>query len=231
MHQVFHLHSPNEVKVAKNPPKSCISSLIFFQSLRVSLFESFLISAELRECFQKVSATKFARLTEGFSPGDLKKAAADMEMKFSLLDSPSAPPPLAQKKKQINSRVEWLEACLAQSRQASCANWALEMQQPNQGGKTSLGWQDVGGLAQVRRSMLETLQWPAKVQSFLKRNFKSIFCKVHSAELVFCYCCNFCFRFMMRSLLLHLFGTVTLHLAHNLATTSAAPMFLILLLN
>ena len=144
-------------------------SFSLFQKLRVSLFESFLISVELRECFQKVSATKFARLTEGFSPRDLKKAAADMEMKFSMLDSQSSSPLLEQKKKQINSpgaaAVEWLEACLAQSRQRSCANWALEMQQPNQDGlgKTSLGWKDVGGLAQVRRSILETLQWPAKV--------------------------------------------------------------------
>ena len=141
---------------------------ILFQKLRVSLFESFLISVELRECFQKVSATKFARLTEGFSPRDLKKAAADMEMKFSMLDSQSSSPLLEQKKKQINSpaaaTVEWLEACLAQSRQRSCAKWALEMQQPNQeDGKTSLGWQDVGGLAQVRRSIQETLQWPSKV--------------------------------------------------------------------
>ena len=141
---------------------------ILFQKLRVSLFESFLISVELRECFQKVSATKFARLTEGFSPRDLKKAAADMEMKFSMLDSQSSSPLLEQKKKQINSpaaaTVEWLEACLAQSRQRSCANWALEMQQPNQeDGKTSLGWQDVGGLTQVRRSIQETLQWPSKV--------------------------------------------------------------------
>lgn len=115
-----------------------------------------------------MSATKFARLTEGFSPRDLKKAAADMEMKFSMLDSQSSSPLLEQKKKQINSpaaaTVEWLEACLAQSRQRSCANWALEMQQPNQeDGKTSLGWQDVGGLAQVRRSIQETLQWPSKV--------------------------------------------------------------------
>ena len=143
-------------------------SFSLFQKLRVSLFESFLISVELRECFQKVSATKFARLTEGFSPRDLKKAAADMEMKFSMLDSQSSSPLLEQKKKQINSpaaaTVEWLEACLAQSRQRSCANWALEMQQPNQeDGKTSLGWQDVGGLAQVRRSIQETLQWPSKV--------------------------------------------------------------------
>ena len=141
---------------------------ILFQKLRVSLFESFLISVELRECFQKVSATKFARLTEGFSPRDLKKAAADMEMKFSMLDSQSSSPLLEQKKKQINSpaaaTVEWLEACLAQSRERSCANWALEMQQPNQeDGKTSLGWQDVGGLTQVRRSIQETLQWPSKV--------------------------------------------------------------------
>ena len=54
-----------------------------FQAVRVSLFESFLISVELVECFQKVSEAKFARLTEGFSPRDLKKAAANMEMEFS----------------------------------------------------------------------------------------------------------------------------------------------------
>ena len=57
-------------------------------------------------------------------------------------------------------KVEWLLSTLAQFRPST--NWALEMQQPKQE-KTSGGWKDVGGLKQVRRSMLETLQWPAKV--------------------------------------------------------------------
>ena len=75
--------------------KALYTFFLGFQSLRVSLFESFLISVELVECFQKVSEAKFARLTEGFSPRDLKKAAADMEMKFFLFNR--------AEKKQINS--------------------------------------------------------------------------------------------------------------------------------
>ena len=64
------------------------------QAERWKLFESFLISRGLKECFQSVSPAKFARLTEGFSPRDLKKAAAEMEMKFlaSLLPPCSGMP-------------------------------------------------------------------------------------------------------------------------------------------
>ena len=49
---------------------------------RYAMFESFLISRELKECFRNVSFSKFARLTEGFSPRDLKKTAGEMEMKY-----------------------------------------------------------------------------------------------------------------------------------------------------
>lgn len=56
---------------------------LLLQTQRLELFESFLISREMKECFQSVSQTKFARLTEGFSPRDLKKAASEIEMKLS----------------------------------------------------------------------------------------------------------------------------------------------------
>lgn len=53
-----------------------------FQKLRSKLFESFLTRRELKESHEKLSALKFARLTEGFSPRDLRKAATEMEVKF-----------------------------------------------------------------------------------------------------------------------------------------------------
>ena len=61
---------------------------VLFQNERFRLFESFLFCVDAKECFQRLSSSKFARLTEGFSPRDLKRTAAEMEMKF-LASPPS----------------------------------------------------------------------------------------------------------------------------------------------
>lgn len=58
------------------------SSSFFEQDERLKLFESFLISGEMKECLHKLSVAKFARLTQGFTPRDLKKAAGEIEMKI-----------------------------------------------------------------------------------------------------------------------------------------------------
>ena len=64
MHQVYQL--------PPSPP----------ESERYEMFKSFLNTRGLKECFQNISPTKFAGMTEGFSPRDLKKTAKEIDMKF-----------------------------------------------------------------------------------------------------------------------------------------------------
>lgn len=59
---------------------------------------------------------------------------------------------------------EEFETFLSQSKPSTL--WGVELQQKGCGPK---GWNDVGGLHEVRRSLLETLQWPSKVRIFHKR--------------------------------------------------------------
>jgi hypothetical protein len=54
-----------------------------------------------------------------------------------------------------------LERFLSQWRPASL--WGVELQQKG----LSKGWDDVGGLNELRRSLLETLQWPSKVKYYV----------------------------------------------------------------
>ena len=116
---------------------------------RKALFESFLITLELKKCFQNVPDEKFARSTEGFSPRDLKKTASELESKFlaSLL-------PISSENAQVCS--DDIEQFLSQSKPGSL--WGIELQQ--KGAQKSFN--DVGGLHEVRKSLLETLQWPSK---------------------------------------------------------------------
>ena len=116
---------------------------------RKALFESFLITLELKKCFQNVSIEKFARSTEGFSPRDLKKTASELESKFlaSLL-------PISSGKTQVCS--DDIEQFLSQSKPGSL--WGVELQQKG----AQKCFSDVGGLHDVRKSLLETLQWPSK---------------------------------------------------------------------
>ena len=116
---------------------------------RKALFESFLITLELKNCFQNVPIEKFARSTEGFSPRDLKKTASGLESNFlaSLL-------PISSGNAQIYS--DDIEQFLSQSKPGSL--WGIELQQKG----AQKCFNDVGGLHEVRKSLLETLQWPSK---------------------------------------------------------------------
>ena len=49
------------------------------------------------------------------------------------------------------------ESLLSQCRPSTL--WGIELQRKG----VPKGWNDVGGLNEVRRSLLQTLQWPAKV--------------------------------------------------------------------
>ena len=53
--------------------------------------------------------------------------------------------------------VAVIEDLLSQCRPSTL--WGIELQRKG----VPKGWNDVGGLNEVRRSLLQTLQWPAKV--------------------------------------------------------------------
>ena len=53
--------------------------------------------------------------------------------------------------------AEDFESFLSQSKPGTL--WGVELQRKG----APKGWNDVGGLNEVRRSLLETLHWPAKV--------------------------------------------------------------------
>lgn len=61
----------------------------------------------------------------------------------------------------LAGKEEEFETFLSQSKPSTL--WGVELQQKGCGPK---GWNDVGGLHEVRRSLSETLQWPSKVENF-----------------------------------------------------------------
>ena len=96
---------------------------------------------------QSLPLSRFVTLTEGFTTRDIKKAGIDIQAKF-----------------KNDMTKQDFERLLEEYQPTSL--WGIDLKQRG----IPKGWNEVGGLVHVRKSLLQTLQWPAKVSViFLKR--------------------------------------------------------------
>ena len=103
---------------------------------------------------QSLLLSRFVTLTEGFTTRDIKKAGIDIQAKF-----------------KNDMTKQDFERLLEEYQPTSL--WGIDLKQRG----IPKGWNEVGGLVHVRKSLLQTLQWPAKVSViFLKRIILLDFC-------------------------------------------------------
>ena len=125
-----------------------IRPLLVDQNWRLNLFQKILCrNYKLKLYCQSLPLSRFVTLTEGFTTRDIKKAGIDIQAKF-----------------KNDMTKQDFERLLEEYQPTSL--WGIDLKQRG----IPKGWNEVGGLVHVRKSLLQTLQWPAKVSViFLKR--------------------------------------------------------------